>query len=154
MAIVATLCYILDGNKLLLKKASRGISKGKWNGPGGKIDVNEAPEKNVIREVFEETGLKINNPFYHGNQRFFLDGQDKLSFSVHLFSTKDFSGEIRKTTDEGEVKWFDVGEIPYNEMWADDEFWMPLMLKGKKFDCDFFFNKTNDKIIKYEIRFK
>lgn len=153
MVTVATLCHVLDGNKLLLKKATRGISKDKWNAPGGKINGEKTAEKNIVREVFEETGLKIKNAFYHGELKFFLNGKDELSFIVHLFSTKDFSGEI-KQTEEGEVKWFGVNEIPYDEMWADDKLWLPLMLDGKKFDCSFFLDSDNKQIIKHEIRLK
>ena len=29
-----------------------------WEFPGGKLDDNESPEECVIREIYEETGLK------------------------------------------------------------------------------------------------
>jgi 8-oxo-dGTP pyrophosphatase MutT (NUDIX family) len=143
----------LNGNKILLKKATRGISKGKWNALGGKIDYNETPKENAIREVLEESGLKIKNPFYHGELRFFLNGKNELSWLGHLFSTKNFSGDII-STDEGELKWFDTSEIPFDKMWADDYYWIHLMMSGKKFDADFYFDESNQKIIKHEIRMK
>jgi len=153
MAFIGTLCYILNKNKILLKKATRGISKNKWNGSGGKIEGNETPEKNIIRETFEETGLTIKNLLYHGQMNFFLNGKNELSFAVHLFSTKNFTGNV-KSTEEGEVKWFDIDNIPFDDMWADDRYWMPLMLRGKKFDADFYFDNNNAKIIKHEFRMK
>ena len=153
MTIEATICHILNDDRILLKKATRGISKGKWNSPGGKIDENENPEQNAIREVYEETGLKIKNLFYHGEINFFLRGKNEIAFQGHLFSTNDFTGEIR-STDEGELKWFKVNEIPFEEMWPDDIYWMNLMLSKKKFDADFYFNEDNKEIIKHEIRMK
>lgn len=153
MAVKATLVHVINGNKILLKKATRGISKDKWNAPGGKIGESETAEQNAVREVFEETGLKIKNLFYHGEIKFFLDGKNELSIHGFLFSAKDFSGEP-KSTEEGEVKWFDVKEIPYDKMWPDDIYWLPLMVQGKKFDADFYFADGNKEIIKHEIRMK
>jgi 8-oxo-dGTP pyrophosphatase MutT (NUDIX family) len=153
MTLNATLVHIVDGNRLLLKKATRGISKDKWNAPGGKIADSETAEQNALREMFEETGMRIKNLFYHGEIKFFLDGRNELSVHGFLFSTREFSG-IPKSTEEGEVRWFDVDEIPYSEMWPDDIYWLPLMIQGKRFDADFYFADGNKEIIKHEIRMK
>ena len=46
MPIIAVLCHILKGEKLLLQKKPRGLfGAGKWNGVGGKLEQNEAPEE-------------------------------------------------------------------------------------------------------------
>ena len=147
-----TLCHVIDGDKLLLKMATRGISKGKWNAPGGKIDPGETSDECAVREVFEETGLNIKNLKSHGPLGFHMDGKEELSFTVHLFSTRSFEGKAR-STDEGEVKWFGTDEIPYEEMWDEDRYWMDLMLGGRKFAGDFFFDKENKKVTKFAIEF-
>ena len=36
-------------------------------------------------------------------------------------------------------KWYNINEIPFDKMWPDDEFWYPLVLKGKKFKGKFHF---------------
>jgi len=36
--------------------------KGKWNGLGGKMETGETPEECVVREVREESGLRIKDP--------------------------------------------------------------------------------------------
>lgn len=149
-----TLCHIIKDDKLLLKKSSRGISKGKWNALGGKLEYEEEPpEESVEREVLEESGLKIKNLFKHGVMNFHFGGNDAPTFAVHLFSTKDFDGEISVREGEDEVQWFDIDKIPIEEMWDDDNYWLDLMLKGKKFDADFYFGKDN-KVVKYLIEFK
>ena len=50
--------YIIDPNtkKILLVKHKK---YGKWVQPGGHIEHNEFPEEAAVREVFEETGLRI-----------------------------------------------------------------------------------------------
>ncbi len=145
-----TLCHIIDVDKLLLKRATRGISQGRWNAPGGNIEEGETAEECAIREVFEETGLKVSELFDHGNLNFYLDGKNELSVKAHLFSTTDFEGEA-KSTEEGEVKWFDVDDVPLEEMWPDDEFWLSLMLAGRMFNADFYMSAGNKRIVKYSV---
>ena len=63
MVIEATICHVIRGRRLLLKRANRGISVGKWNAPGGKIEAGETPEECAQREVLEETGLSVSRLF-------------------------------------------------------------------------------------------
>lgn len=155
MTIWATLVEIFDGDKLLLKRSTRGISKSKWNGVGGKIDQGETPEQNAIRETLEESGLTVRNLFYHGLMNFHNYGKEDVDFAVHLYSTKDFSGTLLPLSDDnGELKWFPITNLPMDDMWKDDEHWMPHLLKGERFDADFYFDETNKKIIRHEIKIK
>ncbi len=149
----ATLVEIIKGDKILLKRATRGISKGKWNGLGGKIEAGETPEQSATREVFEESGLKVKNLFHHGVIGFHNVGKDKTELYGHIFSTRDFSGQMREKGDDGgELKWFPINAIPLGEMWEDDKYWFPHMLEMKKFDADFYFE--GDKITRHEIKLK
>jgi len=135
-----TLCEIIDGDKVLLKLATRGISNGKWNGLGGKIDDGETPEQCIIREVKEESGLTVSNPKKHGILRFYTEGMEGAFAVVHLFSFRSFSGKLT-ATDEGELRWFEISKIPYSEMWDDDGVWMIPLLSGFAFDGEFVFDK-------------
>ena len=69
--ILATLCYVIDKkNEQILMlhrvKKKNDFHEGKWNGLGGKFDEGESPEDCVIREIREESGLKIKKPRLHG----------------------------------------------------------------------------------------
>lgn len=150
MVLRMTLGHIINGNKLLLKKATRGISKGKWNGPGGKIDRGETPMQCMIREAYEETGITMIKPTYHGRLFFYMDGGRKLSFLGYLFSTRKFKGRPR-STEEGRVKWFRIKDIPYPKMWDDDKYWIELMLAGRKFDVHCYYSKGNKRVTESRI---
>lgn len=39
---------------------------GLWNGVGGRIEPGEAPTACILREIFEETGLQVNNVRFSG----------------------------------------------------------------------------------------
>lgn len=44
-----------DGRVLVIKRAD----DGRWVPPGGILERDEAPEQGVVREVLEETGIKV-----------------------------------------------------------------------------------------------
>ncbi len=36
-------------------------------------------------------------------------------------------------TDEMRPQWFNTNELPFNNMWQTDTYWLPLLLKGTSF---------------------
>lgn len=149
--IEATICWILKDGKALLKLAKKGISEGRWNAVGGKVEANETALDCVRREVSEETGLKIKDPKYHGKLTFVL-GEEKIKpWIIHVFSVNEFTGKL-KESEEGELKWFSLDKIPFDKMWQDDTHWVPLMLQGKRFDGEFFFDEDGRQMLRHELR--
>jgi 8-oxo-dGTP diphosphatase/2-hydroxy-dATP diphosphatase len=47
-------------------------------------------------------------------------------------------------------QWFDIEDIPFAQMWADDKYWFPLMLKGSAFKGYFLFKGLHD-ILNYKL---
>jgi 8-oxo-dGTP diphosphatase len=61
---LATLCYVMDkkSNSTLMiyrNKKQNDYHEGKWNGLGGKFEAGESPEECAIREIAEESGLRV-----------------------------------------------------------------------------------------------
>ena len=52
---------IIQDDKIVLIKKSRGGYKGKLDLPGGGIEHNELPNEALEREIMEEVGININN---------------------------------------------------------------------------------------------
>ena len=50
---------VLKGSAILLVKHNYGSAKGKYLNPGGYLEIGELPEEAVVREVYEETGVRI-----------------------------------------------------------------------------------------------
>ncbi len=141
----ATLLFVVRGDEILLIRKKRGLGAGKINGPGGRIDPGELPLAAAIREAEEEVGITPIEPSECGELSFqFVDG---YSIHVHVFQSASFHGEPRET-DEAIPLWFALTDIPYDEMWADDRIWLPLMLKGTPFVGRFIFNV--DEMVDYE----
>ncbi|KPJ85054.1 MAG: hypothetical protein AMS17_15060 [Spirochaetes bacterium DG_61] len=151
MTIHATVTIVREGNKLLLQKKSTGrFGEGKWNGPGGKLKPYETLEECAVREVMEETSLRVSSLKLHGTLKHYFGNVDEPAWIVYQLSTTDYQGELRES-EEGELRWFPVDEIPYGEMWQDDEHWLPLLLEGKDFEGDFYFNEDGTALLDHKL---
>ncbi len=127
---LATLCYILKDDRLLLIRKKRGIGAGKINGPGGKVDPGELPLAAAIRETQEEIGVTPIDPVLRGELLFrFADG---LRLRCLIYLAYDLLGEPYETA-EAIPQWFPTDALPYDEMWEDDREWLPLLLTGQRF---------------------
>ena len=111
---------------------------------------NETPLEGVIREVREETGLKIINPQLNGLIDFYFGEKPEPDWSTFIFRVTHYQGEL-KPNDEGMLKWFRVEEISYENMWQDDVYWLPAFIEGKKVEGTFWFNEEGTRLIRHKI---
>ena len=133
----AVLCFVRRDGELLLIRKKRGLGAGKVNGPGGRIEPGETAEAAAVRETEEEVGATPLDLSESGELSFqFVDG---YGLHCHVFVARDLSGEPRET-DEALPFWCEEGRIPFDEMWADDRLWFPLMLRGRPFRGVFVFD--------------
>ena len=117
----------------------RGFGVGKWNGFGGKVMEGESIEDAAKRETQEECGISVDEMEKLGIVEFdFINVPDE-TLQVHIFKARDFSGDIAES-EEMAPKWFGVDEIPFDDMWTDDPYWMPLFLSNKKFKGKFLYD--------------
>jgi len=150
MKKVLTLCIVHKHPRILLGMKKRGFGEGRWNGFGGKVEKGEKIKDAAKREVLEETGAAAGDIKKAGVIEFEFKGNPEI-LKVHVFITSELVGEPQET-DEMKPKWFHVDKIPFAKMWPDDEYWLPLVLSGKKITAKFWFegfDKIIDKDIKY-----
>jgi 8-oxo-dGTP diphosphatase/2-hydroxy-dATP diphosphatase len=150
MKKLLTLCLATRGNKVLLGMKKRGFGMGKWNGFGGKIEKGETIEEATKREMFEESGVSVSQMEKVGIHQFTFEATPDEVLEVHVFHATEFSGNPEES-EEMHPAWFAVNELPFRKMWADDEYWFPLFLAGKKFTGEFHFDERH-KIIKKELK--
>ena len=68
----------------------------------------------------------------------------------HVFTASDFSGSPTET-DEAIPHWTRVEDIPFHEMWQDDQLWLPQVLAGSYVDGWFSFEAET--LLDYEVKF-
>lgn len=157
-----TLCFLFKEEvgaitDLLLAMKKRGFGQGRWNGTGGKFSPIDG-DKNIVdtarRETEEEIGVKANDLIKVAVINFYFPEtfKDKnWDQQVHIFFCKNWQGEPRES-EEMKPAWFKSERLPYDQMWPDDTYWLPLVMQGKKLLADFFFaddgKVIKDKIIK------
>lgn len=144
----ATLCFIRDNDKILLIRKKRGVGEGLFNGPGGKVEEGEAVDEAAVREVEEEIGVTPLNVEKRGETRFVF-GDDPF-MHVHIFVATDYDGEPEETG-EAEPHWFHVDELPYDDMWPDDRYWMPHFLAHNTFRGTFWFDDDGDELLDHKL---
>jgi ADP-ribose pyrophosphatase YjhB (NUDIX family) len=137
---IETVSIVYQPPRILLGMKKKRLGAGKYNGFGGGVEWWESLEECAVRETSEEAGITLLNPERYGNIlfQFQIDEQDHL---VHFFRASEYNGVARES-DEMKPEWFDEMNIPYDKMWADDKYWLPLMLAGKKFEGNFVFDKN------------
>ena len=148
MKKLLTLCIVHQHPNVLLGMKKRGFGAGRWNGFGGKVAPTETIEDAAKRELREEAGIKANHLDKMGIIEFEFMGNPEI-LEVHVFKTNEFLGEPAES-EEMKPQWFHMDTIPFNEMWPDDVYWMPLLLSGKKFKGKFLFGKS-DVILEEEL---
>lgn len=129
---LVTLLFLLREDEILLAMKKRRYGAGKWNGVGGKADPGEDEYQAAIRECQEEIGVTPVNPKLVGNLKFYEKDDPSFGHNCHVFMATEWQGEPVET-EEMRPKWFKIMDIPYQDMWPDDQLWMPLMLEGKSF---------------------
>lgn len=147
-----TLLFLRSGDQILLAMKKRGFGAGKWNGAGGKLEPGETIEQALVRETIEEIGVTPTSWTAVGQLDFVQDAdtEDPWHMFVYAYVTDAWEGEPTES-DEMMPKWFHIEDIPYADMWGDDEFWLPYVLDGKKVVGEFTFD-INDKLLTHDVR--
>lgn len=136
--ILANMCMVCDnlGNVLVQDRVDPD-----WPGvtfPGGHVEKGESFTDAVIREVFEETGLKVSKPRLCGIKDWTQD--DGVRYVVFLYRTNTYKGELT-SSDEGEVYWAPLSSLPDMKLASGMETMLKVFLEEDI--SEHFFYKEN-----------
>ncbi len=129
----ATLCILLKDNRVCMGIKKRNLGSGKYNFFGGGVENGETIEQAALRELFDETGKGVRAKKYEKLAiiSYHFPAQPENDHEVHTYLVTEWEGEP-KETDEMTVEWFARDKIPYDRMWHNDRYWVPLVLEGNK----------------------
>jgi 8-oxo-dGTP diphosphatase / 2-hydroxy-dATP diphosphatase len=137
-----TLCMVFKDEMVLLGMKKRGFGEGRWNGFGGKVGESETVETAAIRELKEEVNISPKEMEKAGLLEFSFENDPKI-LEVHIFRINDFIGRPEES-EEMRPQWFKFDEVPFHQMWSDDEYWFPYLLDRKLFKGKFHFDRPSD----------
>lgn len=131
---LTTLCYLeKDGKWLMLHriKKKNDVNQDKWIGVGGHAEDYESPEDCLLREVYEETGLRLTEYRFRGIVTFAL--KDVETQYMCLYTATGWEGELLSDCREGDLEWVPKTAVNDLELWEGDKVFFQLMAQNHPF---------------------
>ena len=116
--VVGVGAVIVDEGQVVLIRRRFEPLKGHWSLPGGMVEVGEALETALTREMLEETGLEVEvGPVIEVFDRITRDEQGDVRYHFVLvdYLCWPVGGELRAGSDVADARFIDPAELPgYN----------------------------------------
>ena len=116
---------------LYRNKKQNDDNAGKWLGIGGKFEPGETADECNMREVYEETGIRLNSAHFYGVVKFrstTYEYEDMYLYSSDNFELPDELPECN----EGTLRWVAKAELMSLPMWEGDGIFLEKVLNGQK----------------------
>ncbi|HOZ36213.1 MAG TPA: NUDIX domain-containing protein [bacterium] len=106
-----------ETDEILFVKRKISPAKGKWDLPGGFMELYENCEKAAMRELYEETNLKVHNIKYLGSTTDVYPYKgDKYPTVVLAYKTQVRNAQVKANDDAEDFHWFKINNIPTNKL--------------------------------------
>ncbi|MGP3534445.1 8-oxo-dGTP diphosphatase [Microbacterium sp. RD1] len=141
------------GDEVLLGYKRTGLGLGKVVGIGGKVEAGESVREAAVREVHEETGLRIDAADLEaaGVLDYLFPTRPAWSQRSHVFTCRRWDGEPVET-EEIVPAWFATADIPFDRMWDDAARWLPAVLAGGSIAATYTFGDDLATVVGEELR--
>jgi 8-oxo-dGTP diphosphatase len=124
-----TACFLTNGGITLFLYRNRGkedIHQGYYVAPGGTLEEGERSIDCIIREIKEETGLRLMDPRLRVIATFFnkgriLNGEENPEdWKVEFYDASAFNGRLKEEKPEDKLVWVTDSEISKIRMYEGD----------------------------------
>ncbi|WP_083964140.1 NUDIX hydrolase [Shimazuella kribbensis] len=130
-----TICLIRRKNQVLLINKEKKFWMGRWNGVGGKIEQGESPKASILREIEEETTIRLADVRSRGIVTWSTEQTQLGGMYVYdVILPDDFVLETPFKNGEGILDWKDYEWIlhPENKGIADTlPYYLPWLWKDR-----------------------
>lgn len=103
---------LIKDRKLLIEKSE---NKEYFIAPGGSVEQDETPKEALVRELFEEFGIKVNQEDFEefGHFHALAAGQEHRTVHMNVFIVKKWIGEPSPHAEVREILWV-TSKLPPN----------------------------------------
>lgn len=108
--IPAVCCFVTQGDAILLAQRAVEPCRGEWTLPGGFVEVGETTEEAAVREMYEETRLRVSGLRLVGvstQQSRFYGAVTVLGYAVSTWT-----GTLQPDSDAQDLRFFLREERP------------------------------------------
>ena len=105
---------IFQNESVLLIKRGREPALGQWSIPGGMVELGETLQAAVIREILEETGIRVDPlALVKVLDRIFRDKEGRVTYHYVLvdFLCRPTEGEVRPGSDASDARFVPVADL-------------------------------------------
>ena len=118
-----------DGDRVLLARRAKEPFKGRWDIPGGFLEVGEHPLDGLRRELREETGLDVEPLEFLGVWMDRYGGESTAEATLNFYWTARVAGgEAAPADDVDDLRWFSRDQLPGQDELAFEN--VPLVLRA------------------------
>jgi 8-oxo-dGTP diphosphatase len=121
-----------------------GEHEGKWNGLGGKCELDESPLQAACREVQEESSLEIPSDQFKALavlQFPNFKSKKQEDWMVFVFTVQLNALQINRklfeiegaSTSEGDLHWIPIDQLESLNLWPGDRLFLPWVIQNKPF---------------------
>ncbi len=149
---IVTLAMFVRDRKILLAMKKRGFGTGNWNGYGGKLLEGEAVLDAAMREIEEESGVRVEEEHLEhlGTLDFYFTDKPDWDQRCMVYRITKWDGEPVES-EEMKPQWFSFDEMPYESMWKGDDQWFPFFLRGERFSGEVHFGEEGKKVLSLRV---
>jgi ADP-ribose pyrophosphatase YjhB (NUDIX family) len=129
LSIGAGAVVVHEGRVLLVRNV-RGVTKGRYLLPAGRVDANELPDDAAVREAFEETNLRIEIEGLFGVRLWVMDDGEQNYFFMFRAKLRSPVTELRPNLGEvDDARFFSLAEMT---ALGPDETWSGAIAIARK----------------------
>jgi 8-oxo-dGTP diphosphatase len=120
--IVGVGVVVWHGDRVLLVRRGRPPRRGQWSLPGGAQQLGESLADAARREVFEETGLRVEPGDVVATVDSIErdpDGRVRYHYTLIDFTAEARTAELVPGDDAADARWFGLDEIDPLGLWSE-----------------------------------
>lgn len=123
-----------ETRQVLLGRKLTGFGAGNMVAPGGKIEPGEQAASAAVRELEEETSLRVAAECadHRATILFRFPARPASDMDCQVFLATSYDGKPA-ASGELEPHWYPVADLPVEQMWQDAEHWLPRIIGGEMF---------------------